>query len=164
MKRSRRHARRDHVLAPHMLSSRFGQSLALVSIKLHLQVRLSVQSAFQHRDWNSKVSLGLSTDCHCGHRANPLGYTQSALISSRHLQNVLQSAGVNHTVFSWFKLRNMRERICWQRHFRDHGKWSSGLACRAAPASTPLPATGVQHTKRRKSIRRLQRGITCLAV
>jgi hypothetical protein len=81
-------------------SSRFGFTLTLVSIKLHFQVCLSVQSPFQNCDWNSEVSLALGTDCHGWHGANPLGYTQSALISSRHLQNVLQSAAAHHTVFS----------------------------------------------------------------
>ena len=72
-----------------------------MSIKLHFQVRLSSQSAIQHRDWNSEVSLALSTDRHSGHGADPLDYVQSALIG-RHLQNVLQSEMSHHTVFSSF--------------------------------------------------------------
>jgi hypothetical protein len=94
------------VLYRTMLSSRFRYSRTLVSIKLHFQVRLSVQSAFQHCGWNSEVSLALSTDCHGGHGADPLDYTQSALIG-RHLRNILQSQMAHHTVFSSFKL--MRE-------------------------------------------------------
>jgi hypothetical protein len=91
------------VLYRTMLSSRFRYSRTLVSIKLHFQVRLSVQSAFQHCGWNSEVSLALSTDCHGGHGADPLDYTQSALIG-RHLRNILQSQMAHHTVFSSFKL------------------------------------------------------------
>jgi hypothetical protein len=88
-----------------MLSSRFGFTLRLVSIKLHFQVCLSDRSSFQNCHWNSEVSLALGTDCHGRHGANPLGYTQSALISSRHLQNVLQSEAAHHTVFSSFNVR-----------------------------------------------------------
>ena len=54
-KRSRGNSVCDRVRAAHMLSSRFGYSLAIVSIKLHFQVRLSVESAFQHCDGNSEV-------------------------------------------------------------------------------------------------------------
>jgi len=86
-----------------------------VSIKLHLQVRLSVQSACQHRDWNSKVSLALGADCHCGHRADPLDYTQSALIGM-HLRNILQSQIVHHTVFSSFKLNARNCVAVYYRH------------------------------------------------
>ena len=103
MKRSRSHPLTEHVLAAHMLSSGFGYSLALVSIKLHLQVHLCVQNASHHCDWNSKVSLALGTDCHCGHRPDPLDYTQSALIG-RHLRNILRSLIAHHTVLSSFKL------------------------------------------------------------
>jgi hypothetical protein len=74
-----------------------------VSIKLHFQVRLSIQNASHHCDWNSEISLALSTDCHGGHGADPLHYTQSALIG-RHLQNILQSQIAHHTVFSSVKL------------------------------------------------------------
>jgi hypothetical protein len=74
-----------------------------VSIKLHFQVRLSVQSASYHCDWNLEISLALSTDCQCWHRADPLDDTQSALIG-RHLQNMLPSQMAHHTVFSSFKL------------------------------------------------------------
>jgi hypothetical protein len=82
-----------------MLSSRFRYSGTLVSIKLHFQVRLSVQSAFQHCAWNSEISLALSTDCHCGHGADPLDYTQSALIG-RHLRNIPAiSNGTPYSVF-----------------------------------------------------------------
>jgi hypothetical protein len=53
-----------------------------VSIKLHFQVRLRIQNASHHCDWNSEVSMALSTLGDCGHGADPLDYTELAFIGS----------------------------------------------------------------------------------